>query len=429
MGRIRIRIREIAGVNVHQLDHPVGIGAGGRDVQRGFERPGECEVFLQRFGFIHQHVRTCRGEALIVDRIRPRVVGRDLHRERHRFGGVADVFVEGVGAIARRVECQRATHAEIKRALRGLLWRPGVEAAPLVRSRLENLRLGRGVVRVALQEMAEERQFDLLAVELRRLRVKVDVTQLVAFFAAPIAVRPRAHHQHVGDSGVLPFSPAIGLQRAEQILPVEPAADGHNGAADILQVRPDVPGLPVRVVSRVGEELIPDGRPAFEVNRIRVRKRPHPQVEVVAVGRPEVETLQLFVQGVINLLGEPVEEVEVLRQEEGAVVVDVIAHEPVRDRRLRRRRFQGGVRVDHAHRGVETGIGNAEHPDISIVVRNVFDQPINRVPGVGVFVRVLRALIRVERTHVDVFALRTKAPAHVLRDEDETVGRQRAKGP
>src|SRR5207247_5882401 len=102
---------------------------------------------------------------------------------------------------------------------------------------------------------------------------------------------------------------------------------GSYGAGDVFQVRADVPSLPVSVVRWMGEEFAPDGRPAFEVNRLRVRQRAHPQVEVVTVGRFEVETLQLLVQRVLNTLGKPVEKIEVLREEKSAVVMEVVAHE------------------------------------------------------------------------------------------------------
>ena len=296
-----------------------------------------------------------------------------------------------------------------------------------MRAGLEDVRLGRRVVRVALEEATEERQFDLLAIELRGLRAEIDVAQLVAIATAPAAVRPRAHHEHVGDAGVHPLGRAICLQRAEQIFRVVPAADGHDGAVDVLEMRADVAGLPVGVVGGVRQELDPFGRTSLEQHLVGIRQRPHAQEEVVAVGRLEVEGLQLLVQRIVRTLREGVEEAEVLRQEECAVVMDVVAHEPVRDRCLRRRGLERRMGIDHPHRGVEAGIGDAEHADVAVVVRHVLHQPVDGVVGVRAFIEILRALGRIERTDVHVSALRAVAPAHVLRDEDELVLRQRAK--
>src|SRR5207248_830771 len=106
-----------------------------------------------------------------------------LHRKRDWLGRVAHVFIERV-PVAGRIEIERAARPEIERARRDLLWRPGVEAPPLICARLEHVRLRRGVIGVAFEEMAEERQLDLLSIELRRFRVETDIAQLVALFAS-----------------------------------------------------------------------------------------------------------------------------------------------------------------------------------------------------------------------------------------------------
>ena len=89
-------------------------------------------------------------------------------------------------------------------------------------------------------------------------------TQLVAIPAAPSPVRPRTHHQHIRDAGILPFGRTIRLQRAEQILGVVPSADGHHRAAHIFEMRPNVTRLPEGIISRVRQEFLPLGRPAFQ---------------------------------------------------------------------------------------------------------------------------------------------------------------------
>src|SRR6185503_19647123 len=106
----------------------------------------------------------------------------------------------------------------------------------------------------ALKVMAKERQLDLLTIELSCLRVKVDVAQLVAVLAPPIAVRPGTDDQQIVDARIQTFGPAISLQSAEEILGVVPAAHRHHGAANIFEMRPNVARLPERVIGRMLKE-------------------------------------------------------------------------------------------------------------------------------------------------------------------------------
>src|SRR5207237_7192743 len=103
-----------------------------------------------------------------------------------------------------------------------------------------------------------------------------------------------------------------------------------------FEMWPNVSRLPKAVVSGMGQKLIPLRGAAFQKERIRIGQRPHAEEEVIAIGRFEVEVLQLLVQRIFGLLREPVKESEVLRQKKRAIVVDVITHEPVGDGRLRR---------------------------------------------------------------------------------------------
>ena len=60
------------------------------------------------------------------------------------------------------------------------------------------------------------------------------------------------------------------FERAEQVLGVEPAADGHHRRLDVLEVRADVAGLPEVVVGAVLHHLVPEGDLALEVARVGV---------------------------------------------------------------------------------------------------------------------------------------------------------------
>ena len=112
-----------------------------------------------------------------------------------------------------------------------------------------------------------------------------------------------------------------------------------------------------------------------------------------------------------------------MRELERAVVVPVVAGEPVGDRRLRRRGLERGVGVDHAGGRVEPGVRDAPHADPAVVVGHVLEQPVDRVERVGALVDVGGAgLLRPVRPHVDELALRHPAPAHVLVDHDVALG-------
>ena len=290
---------------------------------------------------------------------------------------------------------------------------------------LEHQRFGHGVIRVGLQEAAEERQLDLLAIKFTGPGVEIDVAQLVPVTASPIPMRPGSDDEQVRDPGILPFGPPIRLQRAEEVLGVVPAADGHHRATDILEMRPNVAGLPKRVVGRMRQKLSPLRHASFQQELIRVGQRPHAQEKIVAVRRLEVEGLGVFMQRVFGPLREVMEEPEVLRQEKRAVVIEVVPHEPIRDRRLGRRGFQRRMRIDHAHRRVEARIRNPEDPHFAVVIGSILHQPIDGVKGVGALVRLLWPLVGIERSHVHILAFRAIAPAHVLRHKDEPVLRER----
>ncbi len=106
------------------------------------------------------------------------------------------------------------------------------------------------------------------------MALKRHVAQLVAVAARPAAVDPRAHDQRVGDAGALLFDGAVGLQRAEQVLGVEPAADGHHRRLDVLEVRAEVARLPELVVGAVLHHLVPERDLALEVLRLRLASGP-----------------------------------------------------------------------------------------------------------------------------------------------------------
>ena len=93
-GGIRLGIGIIFGIDIDQLDHPVGIGAAGGDEEGGGERAGEGHVGIEHIGLVGEHVGAGGGEALIFHHVlarHPRGLPADVG---HGLGGIADVLVE-----------------------------------------------------------------------------------------------------------------------------------------------------------------------------------------------------------------------------------------------------------------------------------------------------------------------------------------------
>ncbi len=174
----------------------------------------------------------------------------------------------GVGP-GRRFEGEPAPGVEVERLRLGLARRPDVVLPPLVRPGLEDVRLGEFRGPFALEvELFGDGELDVLAVEDRRLGVEADLPEPLAVAPAPAAVRPRACDQDVRSTLAVRLDGLIGLQGAEEILGVEPAADRHHRRADVLQMRPQVPGLPELVVSAVPHQLVPERHLSLEMNLV-----------------------------------------------------------------------------------------------------------------------------------------------------------------
>ena len=114
-------------------------------------------------------------------------------------------------------------------------------------------------------------------------------------------------------------------------------------------------------------------------------------------------------------------EVEGVREEERAVVHEVVAPHPLGDRRLRGDDLDRRVGVDGGHRGVEPWVRGAAHADAAVVAAHVVDQPLGGVVGVARLVHVLiRVLVLDVGADVHELALGHPSPAHVLEDGDVT---------
>ncbi len=92
--RVWLGIGIVVRIHVNQFDNEIGVGAGGRDAQHRRDRAGDGEVVFQWLGFVSEHVGAPGGESLVVCHVIAGHALADFARHRHRFGRVADVFVE-----------------------------------------------------------------------------------------------------------------------------------------------------------------------------------------------------------------------------------------------------------------------------------------------------------------------------------------------
>ena len=90
---------------------------------------------------------------------------------------------------------------------------------------------------------------------------------------------------------------------------------------------------------------------------------------------------------------------------ERTVVKPIVAHPAVDHRVHRDRDFQCRMRIHHGHQRQKPVVRDAEDADLSIALRNVFDEPVDRVVGVGRFVDRRRILRPVQRPVHHVVAL------------------------
>jgi len=82
-----------------------------------------------------------------------------------------------------------------------------------------------------------------------------------------------------------------------------------------------------------------------------------------------------------------------MRKQECPVVKEIVARHPFRDRSLRGSCFHRGVGVDRPGCRVKARVGDAINTDSSIVVTDVFDQPVHGVIRITAFVDVLRPFL------------------------------------
>ena len=300
---------------------------------------------------------------------------------------------------------------------------------PIVRAGLEDVRLGQRRVGSVLQVELEERQQDVFAVEGRSVRREIHTPKVPAVGVRPAAVHPRSDDEAVGETGVLALDRPVDAERSHQVLRVEPAADGEDRATDVLQVPPDRTRLPELVIGRVGEELLPGGIFGSELGR-QVADRSGPEVELVAVLGAVVEgDRDLGWQRRPRLGLVDRYRVEGMREHERAAVIPIVIQEQVGNRRLRRSCPNGRMRVDHPRRREEPPVRDAEEAHAAVVVGHVSQEPLDRIPRVGLLIDIVRRwLLRPMRRHMGERALRHQSAADILAREN-VAGAQEGKLP
>src|SRR5262249_11839708 len=163
-------------------------------------------------------------------------------------------------SICRRLGVEPALGVKVKRKGLSVPRRPSGILPPMVGSRLEYPGLGMPERSLVLEMEFEERQLDLFAVEVGGLGVERNMAQgsAVAAGADPAAVVPGAHDQEVGRVRTGGFDALKCFQGAEQIVSIEPTADGQDGRLDIPLVWPEVARLPERIIGAVLHQLVPE---------------------------------------------------------------------------------------------------------------------------------------------------------------------------
>ncbi len=214
-------------------------------------------------------------------------------------------------------------------------------------------------------------------------------------------------------------SVAIRFLRTEDVLLIPIAADVQH--RDVRPGQDALHGfrLPVLVPRRMSFEAGPGRQAVDAVLLAEVLEGREPEVPVIPVVAVELERRRRSAW--------PFHARRVLHTErlpECALMKEIVAHPGVGHRGLRRDRFEGGVRIHTGDPREPSRIGHAHHPDAAVVVRNVLDEPVDRVVGVGRFVHAFRVLRIMQRAVHHELPGRLARAACVLEHEGVAIPRQ-----
>lgn len=150
---------------------------------------------------------------------------------------------------------------------------------------------------------------------------------------------------------------------------------------NVLQVGQEVSILPKLIVVGVSFHVVPEADLIVEVLFVDIAEGTEVEVELIAVAGGKLEAGSGSGSGFWSGAAKPGEEVEAHIEDESPVAMEVV-EKPIGDGGLRGNGFQGGMRIDGAGGGVESRIGNAPLADISIVARDMLDEPLNGIEGI-----------------------------------------------
>ena len=111
LGRIRIGIGIVVGINVDQLDHEIRIRAARGNFKHRLNRACDGHVLFERAGLINEHVGAPGGEALVMSHVIARHSRADFRGDGHGLRGIADILVVSGSIAARGGEGQSSARA------------------------------------------------------------------------------------------------------------------------------------------------------------------------------------------------------------------------------------------------------------------------------------------------------------------------------
>ena len=152
-----------------------------------------------------------------------------------------------------------------------------------------------------------------------------------------------------------------------------------------------------------------------KIFRVDVRERAEIEIPLVRVVDLEIEIRVLVL---IRLLEHRVFKVVALAQRAEAMVV--VVHPLVDGRGLLADGLERGVRMEQRERSCQAIVGDSVHPNLAVIVGNVFHQPLDGVVGVGGLVGGF-GIFHVDPGRKVEHALRLETAAQVLDYEDVTV--------
>ncbi len=250
----------------------------------------------------------------------------------------------------------------------------------------------------------------------------MSLSNLIGAERAPLpdhlAVVPRAHgEEDFVVPGILGLDRPVDRGRSVNVLLVPEAVDEHDRHLQGLLREELVHGLlpPVRVVTRVGQDLPPEAEllhAAAPAELARVDRRHVRVVVVVGIGKPE---------GLVLARGLLVVDEPHALLAERAVVEPVIADPAVDHRVHGHRALEGRVRIEQRHQRQKAVVGDPDRADPAVRLGDVFDEPVDRVPGVGRMIDVAGVERAAQRPVDHVVPLGPVLAAHVLEDPDVAV--------